>query len=422
MEAADSTLSGNSATYGGGIYAGAAALTNSIVAGNSGITPDLQISAGSVTAAYSLIGNNNGTSLAAAPTPDASGNLIGTATSPIDPLLDLLANNGGPTQTHALLPGSPAIDRGTAAGQSFDQRGPGFPRSVGLGTDIGAFEVQAIATPVDVDAAADSVAEDAAVGTAVGITISSSDPNGPAVTYNLTDSAGGRFAIDSSTGVVTVADGTLLNFDSATSHMLTVQTSDGAGGTSTANFTISVANVAPTVVSPIADVTANEDQTNTVLNFSGVFADTHTGDSLTLTVSSNSNPGLVTASLIGNTLTLNYQPDQYGTATITIRATDAGGLFVEDTFVVTVLSANEQLGNLTDLINALFINQGHKNFLIKKLESAQNSLAQGNTTPAVNKMNAFINEVEAFRKSGKLTIAEADSLIAGANAIIESML
>ena len=70
-----------------------------------------------------------------------------------DPMLGPLQDNGGPTFTHALLPGSPAIDAGKnfAAG-STDQRGPGFVRTFdsasianatgGDGTDIGAFEVQ----------------------------------------------------------------------------------------------------------------------------------------------------------------------------------------------------------------------------------------------------------------------------------------
>ena len=52
----------------------------------------------------------------------------------------------------------------------------------------------------------------------MGITASSTDVNGPAVTYSLTDDAGGRFAIDATTGVVTVANGTLLDFETATSH------------------------------------------------------------------------------------------------------------------------------------------------------------------------------------------------------------
>ena len=56
-----------------------------------------------------------------------------------DPKLGLLADNGGPTMTMALLPGSPAIDGGnTAAAPRTDQRG--FPRPVGSAADIGAYE------------------------------------------------------------------------------------------------------------------------------------------------------------------------------------------------------------------------------------------------------------------------------------------
>src|SRR5207244_3409211 len=97
-------------------------------------------------------------------------------------------------------------------------------------------------TPTDADSADNSVAEGAANGTTVGITASSSDANGPAVTFSLTDDAGGRFAINSTTGVVTVANGTLLDFDTATSHSITVQASDGFGGTSTQSFTVNVTN------------------------------------------------------------------------------------------------------------------------------------------------------------------------------------
>ena len=56
-----------------------------------------------------------------------------------DPKLGPLANNGGPTLTMALLPGSPAIDAGnTSLAPTTDQRG--FPRPAGLAADIGAFE------------------------------------------------------------------------------------------------------------------------------------------------------------------------------------------------------------------------------------------------------------------------------------------
>ena len=68
--------------------------------------------------------------------------LTGTVAAPLDPLLAPLGNYGGPTQTMALLPGSPAIDAGNnaliPAGVTTDQRG--LPRIVNTVVDIGAFE------------------------------------------------------------------------------------------------------------------------------------------------------------------------------------------------------------------------------------------------------------------------------------------
>lgn len=59
----------------------------------------------------------------------------------LNPRLAPLANNGGPTRTHALLADSPAINAGNnVAGLAYDQRGAGFPRVKGLQADIGAYE------------------------------------------------------------------------------------------------------------------------------------------------------------------------------------------------------------------------------------------------------------------------------------------
>jgi len=59
------------------------------------------------------------------------------------PLLGPLRDNGGPTQTHALLSRSPAIDKGAnPAGFASDQRGAPFARISGSLADIGAYEVQ----------------------------------------------------------------------------------------------------------------------------------------------------------------------------------------------------------------------------------------------------------------------------------------
>jgi hypothetical protein len=63
-----------------------------------------------------------------------------------DPRLEVLANNGGPTLTHALQADSPAIDRGAnPLNLTTDQRGATFSRDLGAGVDVGAFESSAAA-------------------------------------------------------------------------------------------------------------------------------------------------------------------------------------------------------------------------------------------------------------------------------------
>lgn len=122
-------------------------LKNTIVAGNSeGIYPDIYgfnsvtdlgnnlIGTGAAfNAGFPLIIDNSFTN-------GVNGSIVGTLAHPIDPLVGPLANNGGPTQTHALLPGSPAIDAANPNSfPSTDQRG--VPRPQGAGPDIGAYEL-----------------------------------------------------------------------------------------------------------------------------------------------------------------------------------------------------------------------------------------------------------------------------------------
>src|SRR5688572_14594492 len=61
--------------------------------------------------------------------------------------------------------------------------------------------------------------------------------------YSLMDDASGRFQIDSGTGVVTVANASLFNFEGATSHTIEVRASDGTANSTDTTFTISVLNV-----------------------------------------------------------------------------------------------------------------------------------------------------------------------------------
>ena len=133
----------NNRGYGGGIAASGTDevdVQNAIVAGNfdpAGATPDdLRAHSGTpFVVTYSLIGATDGTPLDST----SANNLTGTAASPLDPRLGALANNGGPTRTHALLANSPARNAGDpSTGLSTDQRGEA--RALEGRADIGAFE------------------------------------------------------------------------------------------------------------------------------------------------------------------------------------------------------------------------------------------------------------------------------------------
>jgi hypothetical protein len=113
---------------GGGVArtGGTVTIRNSIVAGNidtGGQAPDCIGPIGS--GGNNIIGNTTGCTFAA-----TTGDLPN-----VDPMLGPLADNGGPTQTHALLPGSPAINAAGSSCPALDQRGA--PRK---DCDIGAYE------------------------------------------------------------------------------------------------------------------------------------------------------------------------------------------------------------------------------------------------------------------------------------------
>ncbi|MBB3142406.1 hypothetical protein FHR96_003295, partial [Halomonas organivorans] len=168
-------------------------------------------------------------------------------------------------------------------------------------------------TPIDADGATGgSVAENAANGTAVGITAAASDPGGGNVSYALTDDAGGRFQIDAITGVVSVADGTLLDFESATSHAITVQASDDDGGDSaTTSFTIDVGDVneAPTITSNGGGATAALNVTENQTAVTTVAADDPDGDALTYSLSGGADSGLFTIDANTGELAFASAPD-----------------------------------------------------------------------------------------------------------------
>lgn len=136
MQMMNSTVADNDAYHdatGGVIVLGDSEIESSIIARNQG---DGAADLSSDGAPVSISGANN---LIMDVDPSVS---VPPDTLDADPMLAALADNGGPTQTLALLPGSPAIDAGNnVAALATDQRGPGYPRVVGVSADIGAYEV-----------------------------------------------------------------------------------------------------------------------------------------------------------------------------------------------------------------------------------------------------------------------------------------
>jgi len=153
LTVSNSTLTANTATNGngGGLLngVGGSTLANVTLFANNG--GGIGVATGAVTLTNSIVaqGAANGAACSGDVTTNGAPNLASDescgATLTGDPLLGMLANNGGKTATLALLEGSPAIDAGdngictTAPVNGVDQRGVSRPQ--GPACDLGAFEV-----------------------------------------------------------------------------------------------------------------------------------------------------------------------------------------------------------------------------------------------------------------------------------------
>ena len=204
----DSTVVQNSATSaGGGIDAFDTTLDGSIVAENIANTHSDVF--GSISGTYNLIGDGGG-GLSSSP---SSHNQLGSSTSPINPLLAPLAFNGGPTQTMALLPGSPAsINPGYASASiKTDQRG--FARRDTSSSSIGAFQgganpivtVSSLAIPTAVAGTPLTISSTATLqndSDSISYNWTLVDPNGtitepdnPSAVYNFTPTVAGQWQV-----------------------------------------------------------------------------------------------------------------------------------------------------------------------------------------------------------------------------------
>ncbi len=382
----NSTVSGNQARLrGGGLRnTSTAILVNSTITNNTadsdnnnsgdggGIHTD---GSGTVTVSNTIIAGNFDTGNEA---PDVFGNISGNANNLIgtlagasgtigtgndivnpNPGLAALADNGGPTQTHALLAGSAAINAGNNAlipsTVTTDQRGT--TRTIGGNVDIGAYESPFIPPVAANDTATtdkNTVANINVLGNdtdANGDSLSVIEVNGNSITVGtpitlasgalLTLNANGTFNYNPNSQFASLAAGA-----SATDSFTYTVSDNGRGGTSTAtvNLTINGVNNAPTVANALADSSTAEDSPFNFTVPANTFADVDAGDTLTYTATlDNGNPLPSWLSFNANTRTFSGTPtnDNVGAIAIKVTTKDTSNATVSDTFNLTVTNVND---------------------------------------------------------------------------------
>jgi hypothetical protein len=259
VSVSNSTISGNSATYsgGGGIWllpSGTLNMRNTIVAGNQGVSGASDLNGGLASSGYNLIGNTQGGS-----------GFTDTDVLNVDPMLGLLQENGGPTQTMALLPGSPALSAGDPAQLGVaDQRGVVRRGGVNIGAyqaSASAFVLSAPGTvqagvPFDVTVTAVDPYGQVALGYAGRVTFSTTDSDPGVVLppdYTFTSDDNGSVTFSGGFTLVTPGDQTLTATDTADSTItgnVTVTVISGAAPWSRPPQPSAVPSVSPVLVRP----------------------------------------------------------------------------------------------------------------------------------------------------------------------------
>ncbi|MHB1426411.1 MAG: choice-of-anchor Q domain-containing protein [Gemmataceae bacterium] len=182
--------------------AGAAGSDSMSKSGTAGSTSAPDVSGTVASSDHDLIGNSSGSSGFST----AKGDIL----NPVSVGLGSLANNGGATQTMALLPGSPAIDAGDSTAPNLpatDQRG--YARTVGNSIDIGAYQTQGFNLTV-ASGNNQSTLVDTAFANPLVVTVSAKDGIDPVAGGQLTfmsPTSGASAALTPGNTVTIAADG-----------------------------------------------------------------------------------------------------------------------------------------------------------------------------------------------------------------------
>jgi len=203
------------------------------------------------------------------------------------------------------------------------------------------------------------------------------------------------------------------------SYAVRLIVTDTRGLADTVITTATVANVIP-VVGAFSGATLLPGETYSA---SGSFTDPG-ADSWTATVDYGDGTGTSPLSLHGKSFTLSHVYNTPGTFTVTVSVSDDDATG-SGTATVTVLTPGQAVQNAIGLVAHLEtdgkLNHGNANSLTKKLEAAAKAIARGNMNAALGPLGAFLNELDAMVRSGRLSEADAAPLRLLVNRVIESI-
>ena len=236
--------------------------------------------------------------------------------------------------------------------------------------DEPANETNEISSISDSDGSDNQVAENAPEGTTVGITAyASDDDSGDTVTYSLNDDASGRFTINSGSGVVTVAAGASIDYETATSHNIEVKATSSDGTTSTKAFGIAVLDEdestgggdATNSIGAISDVDNSSNKVDenasagTVVGITAYAEDADAEDSVSYTLSDSAGNKFAineTSGVVTVNAKLNYESAV--SHSIMVQATSSDGSSTRKSFGIEVIDdPNESNDGTSNDISAI---------------------------------------------------------------------
>ncbi len=224
------------------------------------------------------------------------------------------------------------------------------------------------------------------------------------------------------------ASGQSVTFDAATidgpaSRTIRVQAVDGDGVSGTSEATVNVLNVAPTAVLAAAPTTLYAGQATT-LTFSSPNDPSPADGAGLVYLFDCTGDGVPEPAPAGDPMQAGCLFASAGTFTASGMVADDDGGSTSYSLTITVLSPQEGIQNLIDEVGALVpspLSQAEAGSLIVKLDAAINQLDKGHVTPVVKQLQAFIDEVNALIRSGRLDQATGEDLIDATNDIIMAL-